>query len=42
MTTRIADRINALRFFAHDFVGFFRYAYRYYFSIFGGLLAGCA
>lgn len=42
MTTRIAASVRALRFFAHDFVGFFGYAYRYYFSIFGGLFAGCA
>lgn len=42
MTSRIIRNINALRFFAHDFVGFFGYAYRYYFSIFAGLPASCA
>lgn len=42
MKTVATRSIRALRFFAHESVGFFCYAYRYYFSIFSMLSASCA
>ena len=42
MIERITSSIRAMRFFAHESVGFFCYAYRYYFSRFFRLSASCA